>query len=100
MKLKPHEILNHLGFDIDEEGVYINENDAFYCSESLRLVGKTLNVDNIPEKELSELRNRLSGLVSTWTGKPPGKENESPLLKLKVSIQVIMQQTFKYSEPK
>lgn len=99
MKLSPHEILNYLGFDIDEEGVELNENDAFYLSESLRLAGNTLNIDNIPEKDLLEFRNGLAGIVSEWMGKEAIDENKDSSLKLRVSIEVILCQTFKYRKP-
>jgi len=36
MKLKPVEILRYLGFDIPEDGIEINENDAYLVTSALR----------------------------------------------------------------
>jgi hypothetical protein len=54
VKLTPIEILHCLGFDVPPDGILVNRNDAFIHAESLRLLGKTMNVSSIPD---SELRN-------------------------------------------
>ncbi|MEJ2424690.1 MAG: hypothetical protein P8101_09535 [Candidatus Thiodiazotropha sp.] len=54
MKLAPHEILQYLGFKIPPEGIEINPSDAFLHAESLRLLGKTLNVAAIAESDLHD----------------------------------------------
>lgn len=55
IRLKPHEILQHLGFQVGEEGIETNPNDAFLITEVLRSLGATMSVDRIPESQLRDL---------------------------------------------
>ncbi|MGD9369233.1 MAG: hypothetical protein PVH87_26230 [Desulfobacteraceae bacterium] len=54
MNLKPHEILNKLGFEIGEEGLCINKFDYPLYNTALDMIGKamTINFDLISDKEL------------------------------------------------
>jgi len=69
MKLTSAEILQHLGFDISDDGVEINPNDTYLIISALHLVGQTINISQIPDAELIELRHGLIDLVSGWTKK-------------------------------
>lgn len=52
MKLKPKDILDYLGFNIPEEGIEINPNDAYLYTHLLFLLGKTIDPIRIPSAEL------------------------------------------------
>jgi hypothetical protein len=54
VKLTPIEILHCLGFNVPPDGILVNKNEAYMHEESLRLLGKTMNVSSIPD---SALRN-------------------------------------------
>lgn len=55
MRLSPTEILKYLGFDISEDGVVINNHDAYLVTESLVLAGKTIDTNRIPADKLIAL---------------------------------------------
>ncbi|MCG3740691.1 hypothetical protein [Vibrio cincinnatiensis] len=61
MKMTPHQILNALGFDVPEQGIEVNEHDAFLHAESLRLLGKTISIDRIDIAELVSLYDDMAG---------------------------------------
>ena len=94
MKLKPHEILNHLGFDIGEEGVEINSNDAYFITQVLMLSGRTLDLDNIPTKDISTLKTVLTDMVAVSRNEPERDINSSTT-KFVSSMRAILKITFK-----
>lgn len=101
MKLKPTEILKHLGFVIPEEGIEINENDAFLLTSALKLAGKSIDVDKIEDAELAEVHGGLAGIVSGWSAAgqiAPMAVNHtaSPesLLKLRSTLAVVLKVNF------
>lgn len=96
MLLKPHEILKHLGFDVPEEGVYINPNDAYMHATALRLMGKTMDAESIPSADLEQMHTGLAGLVAMWRKEDPVQITENSVLKLRLTVEVIMSHTFKY----
>ncbi len=62
MRVKAHEILSRLGFNIGEQGLEINPNDAFLYQNALQLYGKamSINLDKIPD---DEIRRRFFGMA-------------------------------------
>lgn len=63
IRLKPHEILQKLGFNLGEEGVVINPNDAFLCDRTLGLIGATIDVGKVSDVDLTLLRRSCAFLV-------------------------------------
>lgn len=63
MKLKPHEILNKLGFEIGEEGLSIKKFEYPLYSTALDMIGKAVSIDFdlISDKELV---SRFSALAA------------------------------------
>lgn len=55
MKIAPHEILHHLGFQVPPEGIEIHPTDAHLHVASLRALGSTIDVSAIPASALSSL---------------------------------------------
>ena len=98
MILKPHEILNALGFDINEDGVEINDNDAYLHQKILKLVGATLDVNHIPENDLLKLHGDLAGLVAAWRKERPVSSNGQSAEKLRVLIRCILEQHYNIEE--
>jgi hypothetical protein len=96
MKLKPHDILKHLGFDIEEDGVDINPNDALFVTSALKLAGKTINLENIKTDDLESLHIDLAGLVAAWNKEDAVKWNPESAPKILVSIRSILKVYFGY----
>lgn len=94
MLLTPHEILNHLGFDVPENGVRINPDDAYLITTALKLIGRTLNVNAIPENKLDELHNGLAGIVAALRNEKPAAQDEDSALKLRIMIEAILAYDF------
>lgn len=94
MNLKPHEILKVLGFNIGEEGITINPNDAFLITSALRLAGSTIDFDRVPESELVSVHTGLAGIVAAWRNEPPSGLKADSLDKLRSTLAVVLQQTF------
>ncbi|MFZ3461423.1 hypothetical protein [Vibrio harveyi] len=68
MKMTPHKILLALGFNVPEQGIEVNEHDAFFHAESLRLLGNTISIDRIDNSELVSLHDGMAGLVAAHRG--------------------------------
>ena len=103
MKITPTEILKHLGFDVPEEGVEINPNDAYLTVTALRLVGESISSDSIQESKVRELHASLTGIVSEWAQAGlvlPIKVNEEPseesLMKLRAMLKTLLKVYFKH----
>ena len=71
MKLKPHQILQYLGFDIGEEGIEINEYDAFLHKESLKCLGDSITLDNIKDEKLLNIHNGMANIVAMHKNQEP-----------------------------
>ena len=89
--LTPHEILLSLGFKIPAEGLKINPNDKLLHTESLKLLGKTMNVESIPKEDLMVLHSRV---------KQQGKDtipnlHEDSVAKLRALIESIIRCFYK-----
>src|SRR5690606_9329290 len=77
MKLKPHEILQKLGFsDIGEDGIEINPNDAYLYDSMLRLLGATISVKDIPDHDLIDQR-RTCGFLANMTVSEPSPDDSN-----------------------
>src|SRR3546814_18501137 len=76
-RITPHEVLKYLGFDIPEDGIDVNDFDMLLHARSLSLLGHTIKVEAISEKDLKSLRNSLQGLVSAVR---PGQVAEDSLV--------------------
>ena len=61
-RLKPHEILQHLGFDIPDEGIDINPHDLYLHSQFLKALGETIAIDSISDERLREIRQGVYAL--------------------------------------
>jgi len=61
--LKPHEILQKLGFNIDESGIKINENDSYLYDSTLGVLGATIDVDRISDTALKTQQKACSFLA-------------------------------------
>jgi hypothetical protein len=80
--LSPVEILSHLGFKIPNDGVELNSDDSCLYVESLRLLGRTIDISVIPDSELSNLKietlRLLSKTIDTSTFKDTDLNNFDP----------------------
>lgn len=98
MKLKPHEILQKLGFNVGEEGITINEHDALLIDSTLRLAGSTIDLDRLSEKDLFPVHEGLAGLAASWNNEQPLASDPERLamlrttLKLTLKLQLMKQQ--------
>lgn len=97
MLLKPHEILKYMGFDIPEEGIEVNGNDGYLHSETLKLIGATLDPQRIPEKDLFALHCGMAGIVAVWKKEDPAPTNQNTALKLRAQIRANLKVTYKFS---
>lgn len=64
VSLSPIEILSHLGFKVPEGGIEINSDDACLFIESLRLLGTTIDISDVPDSELCTLNEETLRLLS------------------------------------
>ncbi|MBS8270877.1 hypothetical protein DYI26_19415 [Halomonas litopenaei] len=96
MKLKPHEILQKLGFDIGEDGIEINPNDAYLYDSMLGLVGATISVKGIPDADLISQR-RTCGFLADMPVSEPGPED---LDKARMYLSTILKQRMGFVERK
>jgi hypothetical protein len=95
MLLTPHEILKQLGFDIPEEGVRINPVDGYLHSTSLRLIGKTMSVDSIPQADLELMHAGLAGIVAMARNDVPAVFTDNAALKLRATIGCLVCETYR-----
>jgi len=56
-KLSHHQILTLLGFDVPENGIYVNQQDRELYVGTLRLLGKTISIDTITDEDILKLRS-------------------------------------------
>ena len=96
MRLKPHEILQKLGFNIGEEGVEVNSADAFLQDSMLGLMGTTINATNIPDADLRSQKRSCAFLV----GADLNEYDEGDLSKARAFLTVLMQHQFKFQPRK
>ena len=96
MLLKPHEILNHLGFDIGEDGVETNDFDAFFETRTLQLLGATINVDGIPEEHLKGLHAGMAGLVAMQRNEEIVEWSDQSADRLKATIRANLSVLYKF----
>lgn len=97
MKIKPHELLKYLGFDIPEEGVDVNDVDAFFHTESLSLLGKTISTESITDEQLASLRNGMVGVVAAHGVTASPQITDQELLRLRALIKANLEMTYKHS---
>lgn len=90
MNLKPHEILQKLGFNIGEEGITISEYDALLIDSTLRLAGSTIDLDRVSEEELLPVHSGLAGLVASWRDEQPLVADSERLAMLRTTLQLTL----------
>ncbi|MDD2661736.1 MAG: hypothetical protein PHY54_18960 [Methylococcales bacterium] len=95
MRLTPSEILTHLGFDIPEKGIDINPYDGFLVTESLHLIGQTMNVAAIPDSDIANMHTGLAGIVAMHRAEEPLPLSDDSILKLRATINALLKVTFK-----
>lgn len=95
MRLKPHEILKHLGFDISEDGVEINPFDMYLLAQVLSLTGRTLNVNAITDDDLLNTRRAMAFLVAGERGEPEQAPTNDSAEKLRALFSGLLKKTFK-----
>lgn len=95
MQLTPVEILKHLGFDVPEQGITINPDDAFLYAKALELVGGTLNIEAISDADLLSLHSGMAFLAKSHTNLDARKPDAESLLKLRTTLMVLLKGTFK-----
>ena len=88
MKMTPHKILLALGFDVPEQGIKVNEHDAFFHAESLRLLGNTISIDRIDN-------SALAGLVAAHRGEEAVPASEQTAERVKALIRANCNVTYK-----
>ncbi|NDY73076.1 hypothetical protein DO021_15445 [Desulfobacter hydrogenophilus] len=93
----PHEILRGMGFDIPEDGIYLNPVDSYLHTKILELVGGTIDIDRIPEAGLIELQTGIEGVCMAH-GKTniPGI-NQSCVGKGRILIRALIEHTYNFS---
>jgi hypothetical protein len=92
MKLKPHEILQHLGVNVPEDGIDINPHDTFLHATLLRLLGQQMSVNAIAESDLTYLLVGLYGVHNGPAADVPEPTCET-LEKLRASLRVMQKQS-------
>jgi len=95
MKMTPHKILQALGFDVPEQGIEVNEHDAFFHAESLRLIGNTISIDRIDNSELISLHDGMAGLVAAHRGEEAVPASEQTAERVKAIIRANCNVTYK-----
>lgn len=95
MKMTPHQILNALGFNVPEQGIEVNELEAFLHYESLRLLGNTISIERIDNSELLTLHDGMAGLVAAHRGEEAVKASEGTAARLKRLIRANCNITYK-----
>jgi hypothetical protein len=89
MILKPHQILQQLGFNVPEEGVSINPDDAYLIQASLGLFGRTMDSARIPHPALVDLNEGLGGLASS-RGLPRPHADEESISRLRTTVTLVV----------
>lgn len=69
--LKPHEILQKLGFDVKEEGLSINPKDAYLYTIILELIGKAMkfDFDSLTDEEIIDKFSGVSAFIDDDNGR-------------------------------
>jgi hypothetical protein len=101
IKLFPLDSLNYLGFDRSAEGI-INPEDVHLHSQALRLMGRTMNVDDIELEGLRELHNSIplnetARLTNLWYGGDGEPGNEAVEL-FRMTLKDLLHQTDKRTD--
>lgn len=94
MKLRPHEILQLLGFNVGEEGVVINPDDAYLMHSALNLAGSTIDISRVPDDQLLSLHTGLAGIGAAWKNKPAIEANADSLDKLRSTLILVLKHNF------
>jgi hypothetical protein len=86
MKFTPQKILKEFGLDVPEDGIEIGENDVYIYTTLLNLLGKSINVDNIPAEELKAL---LISMYGTLGRNPKVQETDDHLARLRSGLRLV-----------
>jgi hypothetical protein len=70
VRLKPEEILKCLGLVVPAEGLEIDAKEAPIHIAALTLLGRTLRMRAIPDRELMGLSVGIAVLYDKWCGRP------------------------------
>ena len=102
IKLFPLDSLKYLGFDRSAEGIIINPEDAQLHSQALRLIGRTMNVDDIELDALRELHNSIplnetARPTNLWHGGDGEPGNEAVEL-FRTTLKDLLHQTYKRTD--
>ncbi|WP_343290006.1 hypothetical protein AAIA71_28705 (plasmid) [Vibrio harveyi] len=68
MRMTPHQMLTALGFNIPEDGIEINEYDFLLHYKSLMLLGISISIDNIDDREISQFHHDIASTVKHHLG--------------------------------
>ncbi|MDR8092946.1 hypothetical protein KPB05_36425 [Burkholderia gladioli] len=93
MKLTPHEILRHLGFDMPDDGIEINPHDMYLHATLLRLLGQQMRISAIADSELAALHVGLYGVHHGPGAVAPEPTGET-IEKLRASLLVMQKRAF------
>lgn len=96
MRLKPHEILQKLGFNIGEDGVDVNPADAFLHDNILGFMGATINAAKIPDADLRSLKQGCAFLADIHLS----DAGEGDFSKDRAFLSALMQHQFKFQPRK
>ncbi len=100
MKLKPHNILQSLGFDIPEEGIEISEHDAFLYIKLLALLGETMSIDAISDEKMFEVNMAMSGLVAAQRGEEMAQPTKDSVPRFRALCEVVVKDVLKLKQKK
>lgn len=98
--LKPHNILQSLGFDIPEEGLEINDDDAFLYIKILALMGETIDIDSIDDETMFQAHLALSGLVAARRGEEIAQPTNDSIPRFRALCEVVVNDVLKFRQKK
>jgi hypothetical protein len=97
MKLKPAEILQHLGLTVPDEGVEVGEDWHFHTS-MLALLGGTLSLQAVSDEAVNRRHDELRRVMQGWgLAAPNTSPNLSPkeaAVMSRASMRVALRQAY------
>ncbi len=91
MKLTPDLILQHLGFQLPADGIEIAPADVEYHLSALKLLGRTLSADLIPDQALHD---RHAALTASQASEASCGNDAAGAAKSRATLRIVMESAY------